>query len=610
MKNLFFCSLLFVSAFSAKADDGVLPEGMVPLVPDNVEVTSVNVIGRTKADKPVVKVGDKLFFTATESTHGEELWVTDGTVEGTKMVKDIHEGVNAGVPAGSNPKWLTAVGDKLYFVATTESSGSELWVSDGTESGTKMVKDIYPGPTGATPFALTAYKGKVLFFAMDEESEFMPVIDPTKAEKWLWISDGTEAGTARIGNTPTKENNYDGQAGNIVVCGDKAYFVGYDLVNNESLWVTDGTEGGTKVLKNINPRVATDGGVFKTAAGAIDWITNVNDKWIVFRAETVKEVTGTVDVGNEIWMSDGTEAGTKWIGFDYAKGEVNGKPRQTQFAPYVTYEDIVFFRADDGVHGTEPGFFDLSKPIEEGVNPRLIYDLNHWGKNPQYESWPENFYVYQGDLYLRGNGGYFLPDSETPTAEQASGYSLWRGPLSTLDTLIYQKQIWNMEIYPGNNTDDSSWFTEVGGKLFFAAMDNANNKELWVIDNRDSAPRKVVDLPEDGSPYQLIDFNGDLCFASESTKKLYKYQFSTASGMEGTERAATFKIYPNPVSEWINISSEEKVQKVEIFSLTGSLVKSVQQQMNISVSDLPAGVYMVKIFFEDNNVAKSKLIIK
>ena len=81
--------------------------------------------------------------------------------------------------------------------------------------------------------------------------------------------------------------------------------------------------------------------------------------------------------------------------------------------------------------------------------------------------------------------------------------------------------------------------------------------------------------------------------------------------MEGTERAVTFKIYPNPVSEWINISSEEKVQKVEIFSLTGSLVKSVQQQqMNISVSDLPAGVYMVKIFFEDNNVAKSKLIIK
>ncbi|MEE9430759.1 MAG: hypothetical protein V3V16_06935, partial [Melioribacteraceae bacterium] len=77
-----------------------------------------------------------LFFTADDGTNGIELWVTDATEAGTHMVKNINTTGN------SFPYALTAMNNKLYFVGATNTENSELWVSDGTEAGTMMIKDI------------------------------------------------------------------------------------------------------------------------------------------------------------------------------------------------------------------------------------------------------------------------------------------------------------------------------------------------------------------------------------------------------------------------------------------------------------------------------------
>jgi len=44
---------------------------------------------------------------------------------------------------------LTVYGGQLVFVATDGVHGRELWTSDGTDAGTQMVVDLYPGPTSA-----------------------------------------------------------------------------------------------------------------------------------------------------------------------------------------------------------------------------------------------------------------------------------------------------------------------------------------------------------------------------------------------------------------------------------------------------------------------------
>ena len=83
---------------------------------------------------------DVLYFALDDGIHGKEFWRTDGTEEGTIMVKDINEGTD-----NSHPLNLILANDLIYFTAFNPTYGSELWVTDGTTDGTKLVKDINPG---------------------------------------------------------------------------------------------------------------------------------------------------------------------------------------------------------------------------------------------------------------------------------------------------------------------------------------------------------------------------------------------------------------------------------------------------------------------------------
>ena len=93
------------------------------------------------------------------------MWVTDGTEDGTYMVKDINS------DGYSDPDNFVTVGDKMYFIATGPF-GTELYTSDGSTNGTQMVKDFNYGTAGSfdefgsynSLFALDSY---LLFSAQD-----------------------------------------------------------------------------------------------------------------------------------------------------------------------------------------------------------------------------------------------------------------------------------------------------------------------------------------------------------------------------------------------------------------------------------------------------------
>jgi ELWxxDGT repeat protein len=119
----------------------------------------------------------KLFFTADDGSHGRELWVSDGTAEGTRLLE-----IAAG-EVGAVPENLIAVGDRLLFTADDGSHGRELWVSDGTAEGTRIVADINAGRFSSYP-TLMEIHGRVFAVAGDAEHG-----------REVWVSDGTEAGT-------------------------------------------------------------------------------------------------------------------------------------------------------------------------------------------------------------------------------------------------------------------------------------------------------------------------------------------------------------------------------------------------------------------------------
>src|SRR6202012_2538917 len=79
-------------------------------------------------------VGNELFFTAADGTHGMQLWESDGTAAGTQELTLIN---TATTRPGLNPSALAVAGSKLFFSGTDGSHGYQLWVSDGTSAGTQ-----------------------------------------------------------------------------------------------------------------------------------------------------------------------------------------------------------------------------------------------------------------------------------------------------------------------------------------------------------------------------------------------------------------------------------------------------------------------------------------
>ncbi|MCW3123376.1 MAG: hypothetical protein JWQ38_2868 [Flavipsychrobacter sp.] len=236
-------------------------------------------------------VNGVMFFTATDGTNGTELWKTDGTVPGTVMVKDINPG-----STGSAPANLNRIGTSLVFTANDGTNGAELWVSDGSAGGTVLLKDINPGATGSLPtlaYPQIVSNDTLYFFADDGTDGIEP-----------WISDGTPAGTFLLkdinpGSGSAKTSTAAGVY--FTEIGHHVFFSAIDGVNGEELWKTDGTGAGTVMVKDINPGSAS-------GCSGTSWFAQLSATPSPTDTLYFTATNGTD--GNELWMSDGTSAGT------------------------------------------------------------------------------------------------------------------------------------------------------------------------------------------------------------------------------------------------------------------------------------------------------------
>ncbi|HEV8240487.1 MAG TPA: ELWxxDGT repeat protein, partial [Thermoanaerobaculia bacterium] len=114
---------------------------------------------------PVV-YGNHLVFVADDGVHGPEPWKTDGTAAGTVLIRDIFPGEPASV-AGFFAEPFVQVGGQLYFTADDGAHGAELWETDATAAGTRLVHDLNPGAAASNPSDLT-WVGAHLYFAADD----------------------------------------------------------------------------------------------------------------------------------------------------------------------------------------------------------------------------------------------------------------------------------------------------------------------------------------------------------------------------------------------------------------------------------------------------------
>ena len=339
-----------------------------------------------------IESDDKLYFTADDGENGNELWVSDGTTTGTKLLLDINPGTSDnGLAYSSNAFGFTEFNDKLFFSADDGKNGKELWVSDGTAKGTQLLLDINPGTSdddlaySSNASGFTEFNDKLFFSADDGENG-----------KELWVSDGTAKGTRLLVDiNPTTSG--DGFANSSFASGftefkDQLFFSADDGENGNELWVSDGTTKGTQLLVDINP-----GTNDYTAAGSsyASNFTEFDDK-LFFTANDGEN-------GNELWVSDGTTKGTQLlVDINPGTNDYDGSINSSSASNFTEFDDKLVFTADDGVNGTE---LWVSDGTTKGT--QLLVDINPGTSDygSANSSFAANLTVIGDELFLKADNG-------------------------------------------------------------------------------------------------------------------------------------------------------------------------------------------------------------
>lgn len=417
----------------------------------------------------LVRLGDEILFSAFREGIGTELWKTDGTPTGTELVKDIYPG-----PESGGAYYGVAFGDFAYFQAETfdgtSGIGRELWKTDGTEAGTVLVKDINVGSDSSEPRELLVF-GDAVYFSAESEG----------IGRELWKTDGSAEGTVLV-----KDLNL-GAGGSefryFAVLADKLYFTaaGFDgaVSTGTELWNTDGTSAGTVLVRDI----------YQGEGDSTPRHLTVVGDTLFFSATGFDGVETT---GVELWKSDGTEAGTVLVK-DISLGDLDSYPENlTAMGETLFFSAAVF-------DGTRNRGVELWKSDGTTDGTMVVRDILPGG----FYTHPGRFRVSNGVLYFNARGY----EGNVP-----NGTELWRSDGTSEGTFIVR------DIHPGVWSSDPYPLAVVNGELYFSADSSAGGalfgRELWKTDGTAEGTVLVEDLyyGEGGSAPSFLGLIGDYLY--------------------------------------------------------------------------------------------------
>ena len=150
------------------------------------------------------------------------------------MVKDIAPG-----RPSSLPDQLTAVGKTLYFTARDGIHGPELWRSNGTARGTRLVNDIVPGQGAYNLGSFTNVAGTLFFVAS--------AAPQSGTQTGLWAKRRYREGRRRLVKQLCSRSTIRRLVGHTL------YFAASDGTR-AGLWRSDGTTSGTDAGQGIGGR--------------------------------------------------------------------------------------------------------------------------------------------------------------------------------------------------------------------------------------------------------------------------------------------------------------------------------------------------------------------
>jgi ELWxxDGT repeat protein len=387
-----------------------------------------------------------------------------------------------------------------------------------------QVKDVNP-IAASDPHALACVNGALfepstLYFAADDGTNGVE----------LWKSDGTDVGTQmvaniRSGSSASNPARLTRVQGSFISAG-RLFFTADDGINGMELWKSDGTGPGTVMVKNINGN---------PASSSPDNLTNVPSGGLGPGRLFFTADDGTS--GIELWVSDGTPAGTVRV------KDINpaGSSSPMELTAVGT---VLYFSADNGVDGRELWKSDGTDPGT--VRVKDIY-VGPSGSNASYLTDVNGtlFFVAftpaLGAELWKSNG----TDPGTVLVKDIrTGVGLSSIPQHLValgSTLLFQaddgangREVWKSdgtgpgtvqvaEINPTGDAFISNGFTGVtvvsAGVLYFVANDGVTGDELWRTDGTAPGTARVKDIypgPTEGSVVWLTDVNGTVFFSARN----------------------------------------------------------------------------------------------
>jgi len=364
----------------------------------------------------IVVLNNQLLFFAEDSQNGRELWQSDGTASGTSIVKGINPGNADAILSSFNT--MTIMGDYAYFSAFEATNGEELWRTDGTELGTTIVTDLWAGSNSSLPRGFTVMND-ILYFSANG--------GVTGTE--LYRSDGSEAGTYLLKDISS--STFGSSPSDMTVVENTMFFTATDLDNGKELWKTDGTEVGTELVKDLEPGTASS-------------FSN-NENLLFSYNGNLLFATNTTDNEEDLWLSDGTEAGTVVL-----KAFTDGFQAEAPLSLTIFNNEVYFYGFDDAVGD------GLWKTDGTTGGTELI------------RAFSGNITALKREMISLGDRLVFVAKEDFST-----GFELWESNGTTAGTNIIG------DINPGSFDSGPSHLIDLNGTALFLADDGTIGRELW-----------------------------------------------------------------------------------------------------------------------------------
>ncbi len=528
--------------------------------------------------------GSKLFFDA-DLNKGEQLWVTNGTQAGTKLVKNA---IGSGQFGNK-----VVVGNVLYFASEARQGNRatyQLFKSNGTAGGTVAVA-LPESASKSGPFSgdLADYDGTLYFSAgvrlMKTNGVATKVVgtfgpphyepiedggidnltvaggllyftfpDATQQGEYLYATNGTAGGTTLLHDFVNANLPYN-LLSNFTAVGSKLFFGADDVTDGPSLWESDGTAAGTTLVKAFGAAPAGPGG--PASVGPPILAATADGNRLFFTNDPSGPGTPV-----ELWESDGTAAGTTEL-TDINPGN-GGTYADPSFSSggFAVLGGKLFFANDDPTHGVELWqsdgtaagtglFLDLnpgaagSFPQDPTVVANTLYfsattsagsselwssDGTAAGTNmvASFDSQPTGSAIFDNipDAFaVTGNTMVFAADDGTNAAE------LWKTDGTAAGTTMIKVLSQSSLSY------DPSEFTTVGGKVFFVVTRGATD-ELWVTDATSTGTTEIATF--DGTIADAMEFDGKLAFIESTPDGTVSSLWLSDGTASGTTEVTSF----------------------------------------------------------------------